>query len=73
LYALFDTFNERIVSRHRTVRTAAKAKGAFLRRVEAANGPGSYVPVICRKLDSDALVPLSDGEMSEFLYYENND
>jgi hypothetical protein len=73
MYALLDTFNDKIVSRHRTVEAVAKAKAKFLRQVEAANGPGSYLPVECRRIEGGSLVELTDSEADDFLEAENRE
>ena len=43
-YRVRDTFNDRVVSQHRTVDAAAKAEDRFLRAVRRSNGPTSYIP-----------------------------
>jgi hypothetical protein len=55
MYALYDTFNDRIISRHRTIEAVAKAKKTFLNRVERANGRGAYVPVQIREIDANGM------------------
>ena len=43
MYNLYDTFNGRKISSHRTVKNAVRAKLAHIKAVEKANGSGSYV------------------------------
>ncbi len=43
-YTLRDTFNNRTISRHRTLEAAAKADKAHNRAVKRANGATSYIP-----------------------------
>ena len=40
---LTDTFNDRIISTHRTIKAAVLARSKHLRAVRAANGPSSYL------------------------------
>jgi hypothetical protein len=44
MYQLIDTFNERLISRHRTLDALARAERRFDRAVKRNNGPGSYIP-----------------------------
>ena len=43
-YTLTDTFNVSVISQHRTVLAAVKAKYRHARAVVRRNGRGSYVP-----------------------------
>ena len=43
MITLTDTFNNRTISRHRTVEAAVKARRKHLRAVRRRNGPGSYL------------------------------
>jgi hypothetical protein len=48
MYTLHDTFNNRLISRHRTIAAAARAEISVQRRVKRANGPSSRLPtMIC--------------------------
>lgn len=40
---LTDTFNDRVISRHRTVKAAVAKRIAHLRAVKKANGANSYL------------------------------
>ena len=72
MFALVDTFNDRVVSRHKTLEAVAKAKDKFLRKVQAANGAGSYLPLGCFRLDSDGkLSELSDADLDRFFEAES--
>lgn len=42
-YILSDKTNERVISRHRTIRAAVKAQHAHDRRLKLANGYTAYV------------------------------
>lgn len=43
MFTLIDSFNDTIISRHRTLLAAVKAKNAHLRAVRRHNGPNSYL------------------------------
>lgn len=47
-FTVHDTFNNRLVSTHRTLEAAAKAQRNFLASVKRANGPGSYLTTVIR-------------------------
>lgn len=44
MYELNDTFNKRLISRHRTLDAAVRADIAHGRAVRRANGQSSYIP-----------------------------
>jgi hypothetical protein len=48
-YILQDTFNDRVVSRHRTLEAAVRARYRFSRAIRRANGENSYIPteILC--------------------------
>jgi hypothetical protein len=48
-FTLRDTFNDRNVSNHRTLRAAIEAERKLLRAVRRHNGSGSYLPtqILC--------------------------
>lgn len=58
MYALLDTFNDRIISRHRTIEAAQKKDAAYQRAVKRANGQGSYVPTVIREVIKGELVKI---------------
>lgn len=45
-YSLHDTFNDRTVSRHRSIEAAVRASYRFSRAVKRANGRNSYLPTV---------------------------
>jgi hypothetical protein len=47
MYKLIDTFNDKIISKHRTVEAAAKTEIKFSRAVKRNNGASSYIPTKC--------------------------
>jgi hypothetical protein len=48
-YTLEDTFNGRVVSRHRSLEAAVRASYRFARAIRRANGENSYIPteILC--------------------------
>ena len=67
MYAIFDDFNRSIISRHRTIQNAAKAKVKFVGQFHRHNPSKSYVPVILTRLDSlGTVLPATDDEHCEF-------
>lgn len=44
MYTLTDTFNNRTISRHRSLDAAAKAQAKHSRAVKRRNGASSYIP-----------------------------
>jgi len=43
MYTLIDTFNDRPLSRHRSLLAAVRAKGKHLRAIRRRNGENSYL------------------------------
>jgi hypothetical protein len=58
-FTLHDTFNDYIISRHRTLEGAVRADLAHARAVRRHNGPTSYIPTEIRcdgkRLDDDQI------------------
>ena len=48
MYSLYDTFNDRIISRHRTIEATAAADRKYQRAIKRANGQNSYIPTTIR-------------------------
>lgn len=46
MIALVDTFNNKVVSLHRTVSAAENADSKLQSAVKRANGSGSYIPTV---------------------------
>ena len=48
-FTLYDTFNDREVSRHRSIETAVRAQLSHSRAVKRANGQNSFIPtrILC--------------------------
>lgn len=70
-YRIYDTFNRRIVSNHRSLRTAVIASRKFQRSVRRSNGGNSYIPTIIEYLtqDTDAVwikVPIDEVHDAEW-------
>jgi hypothetical protein len=59
MYAVYDTFNNKIVSRHRMIEAAVKADCKFQRRIKKVHGQSSYVPTRISKIGRGCLVDLS--------------
>jgi hypothetical protein len=73
MFAILDTFNNKIVSRHRTVSAAVEANARFQRAVKRSNGQSSYIPVELRIVSKDgSLERLGEDsqEMEEWLFSE---
>ena len=74
MYCLFDTFNRRIVSRHRTIEAVIRANSRLQRAIVRHNGQNSYLPTDCRKLvdgEPVKLDPMGD-EQATWLYHPAN-
>ena len=56
LFTLLDTFNHRIISRHRKLENAVKAKAGHLAAVRRANGVNSYLPLEIQGADYNELI-----------------
>jgi len=48
MITLIDTFNDRQISKHRTVAAAVEARGKHSRMIRKTNGQSSYVPYSIR-------------------------
>jgi len=57
MFELYDTFNDRVISRHRTIVNAVKADIQFNRRIKKYHGQSSYIPT--QILDRDG-TPITD-------------
>ena len=60
MYTLIDTFNNVLISAHRTLEAAVKAEARHDRRVKRFNGVNSYIPtaILCdgQPVDADDVV-----------------
>lgn len=70
MYVLFDSFNKCVVSRHRTVEAAAKAKAKFFRDFYKNNSQSSYLPISLMTLEKGELSPVSDEDADRFYRIE---
>lgn len=56
-FTLHDTFNDRTISVHRSIKTAVRASYRFSRAVKRANGQNSFIPtvILCdgKRMDED--------------------
>ena len=67
MFAIFDDFNRKVISRHRTIQTAAKAKVKFVDQFRRNNSSQAYLPVILTRVDSSGEVsPANDDEYLDF-------
>ena len=69
MYVLFDAFNKRTISRHRTVQAAATAKMKFDKQFRKNNGQGSYLPVSLMVEGNEELKKVGDYEQYKFDSY----
>lgn len=60
MYVLIDTFNDREISKHRTIAAAVDAKDKHLSAVRRANGENSYLTYSIRHADGRALDDAED-------------
>ena len=58
MYELYDTFNDRVISRHRTIKNAVRADIRLNRRIKKYHGQNSYIHT--QILDHDG-APIIDG------------
>lgn len=65
MFAVYDTFNQKIVSRHKTVAAAIKADLKLQRAVKKANGKTSYLPTELRVVASDGTLQRVDEDSHE--------
>jgi len=67
MYAIYDTFNNNIISRHRTIEAAVNAKAKFFRAFEKNNSSNSYLPTELMMVDSGGdVTPASDDDCEAF-------
>ena len=67
MFAIFDDFNRKVISKHRTVKNAAKAKVKFIDQFRRNNSTQAYLPVILTRLNSSGeVLPANDDEYLDF-------
>jgi len=67
MFAIFDDFNRKVISKHRTIPTAARAKQKFIDQFRRNNSSQAYLPVILTRVDSSGEVsPANDDEYLDF-------
>lgn len=66
MYALFDTFNRRIISRHRSPEAAGRADRRYQRAVKKANGPSTYIPTTIVRVERGEIARASDSAKEAF-------
>lgn len=67
MITLYDTFNRRRISRHRTLEAAVRADRKLQRAVRRANGATSYLPTEYRNSDGTA-VDMSTDDVQRMLH-----
>jgi hypothetical protein len=71
-YRIYDTFNRRPVSNHRTLKTAVIAEDKYSRSVRRYNGGNSYIPTRIEywdvEFDEWVEVPVEDVHDAEQWY-----
>lgn len=66
MFCLFDTFNNREISRHRSLTACYRAKA----RIDRSMPNGSYLPTSPRRIVKGELVHLDDEEQQEWIYLD---
>lgn len=62
-YRIYDTFNDRTISTHRTPKAAVKAEVKFLRAVRRSNGQSSYIPTLIEVLEAGEWAPVDHDQL----------
>lgn len=60
MFILFDSFNNKVLSRHRTLENSIKAKSKVLKNVKKWNGNNSYLPMDIFELVNKEMVKVDD-------------
>jgi len=68
MFVLFDTFNNQVVSRHRSIEAAEKADVRFQRAIKKANGKSSYIPTQIREETKDGLQAIRE-DQQEYAFH----
>ena len=66
MYLIFDSFNNRVISKHRTIKGAGKKGAKFLKDFKKNNSANSYARIILMKRDRTRL---TDYEYDECVRY----
>jgi hypothetical protein len=74
MFCIYDTFNNKIVSQHRTVVAAIKADQKFKRTINRVHGKDSFIPTELREVvNGEAVKIAEDSEaMAIWLYHPSN-
>lgn len=67
MFEVYDTFNNKVISRHRSLVAAVKANESFQAKVSKANGAGSYIPTVYHQ-DGKPVLP-EDLDEAEYTVY----
>lgn len=68
MYTLKDTFNDRVISRHHTLRAAATSQHEHLRAVKRDNGENSYLTYAVLDADGANVMHYDHPEHDDWLY-----
>ena len=67
MFAIFDDFNRKVISKHRTIQTAARAKQKFIEQFRRNNSSHAYLPVVLTRVTpSGEVLPANDEDHGEF-------
>ena len=67
MFCLFDTFNSREISRHRSLIACYRAKA----RIDRSMSNGSYLPMSPRRIVNGDLIRLDEDEQQEWFAIDN--
>lgn len=70
MYILYDTFNKKVLSRHRKVETAARAANKHARAVRRTQGGWGYIPTKLFLDDFDAYGDPKKAHSSDVNYFD---
>jgi hypothetical protein len=75
MFCIYDTFNNKIVSQHRTVVAAIKADQKFKRTINRVHGKNSFIPTELREVVNGEAVRLDPdcADLATWLYHPANE
>jgi hypothetical protein len=72
MYVLFDNFNDKTISRHRSLQAAVKADVRFQKRIKKVHGANSFTPTGIFIETSDGRQSIDSTKLAYVFYlYEN--
>lgn len=74
-YCVYDTFNSKIISKHRSVVAAIKADKEFKRTISRVHGKSSFIPTDLREVVNGNAIKLAEDSdaMATWLYHPANE